>query len=145
MQPVRAGLAIAAGAILLTGCTDTNGVTHRSAAAHPSNAASVPAPKPTMEAAVGDTDLKTIKFIRPRAGNMEMDVNVQQKSVFLALTCLGAGTLSVNAGAIGSFSIPCASDKVNRTFNEVTLKRVRAFTVAVATTPNVTWSLRVQQ
>jgi hypothetical protein len=76
---------------------------------------------------------------------MEFEVNAPKTSTAITLICLGAGTLKVAVPPLAGFDMACASNKVNRMLNQIDLKRTGKVTVSVATTPGMTWSMRIQQ
>ncbi|WP_285595229.1 hypothetical protein [Kineosporia sp. NBRC 101731] len=72
-------------------------------------------------------------------------IDVKKGSVWVAVNCLGAGTVKVSVEPTAEFTIPCEESQVTPSLNEISLKKAKSWAVSFDPEPSVTWAARIWQ
>jgi len=73
------------------------------------------------------------------------EVDVRQGSAWIALNCLGDGTIRVSLRPAADFSITCDGSSVTPSLNKLSVSDARTWTVRISAPEAVHWAIRVSQ
>ncbi|MET7910242.1 hypothetical protein ACFYS7_31845 [Streptomyces avermitilis] len=148
----------AAAAVVLSGCTGSQGNGNPTVHKSPTSAASASASKETSgrsEQIPGETvtkapdpiDGKAVARVANARGNREIDIpgGIKAGALSISVNCQGRGTLTVLVKPVGmSFPLECVAGEVSSTYNELHLKTARGRGTVYVTAPSpVRWALTV--